>query len=980
MAISSPINTKKLKTLTTVSGLASELFKQRKKRLKLENKFERTQALLREKQFLREKERRQERKKPIDLKEGFGKFIRRQQIGAGGIFFDLLKFIITYKAVQWLGNPENIKKIQGLSKALLGIFKFLNFFVGGSIDNALSGIHDLLFGDTILERFVGFFRGIVGLFGLRYLLNPLKLIKDLKFVVKNSGKILDIFKVFKNSGIKEGADTLIKSLPKTANIFKRGIGRALTRGFLRIFGKGGVQLISKLIAPLKNIVLGTFKAAAKTTVKGIPIVGPLLDLGLNLAFGDPLDKALFKAGGSFLGMGLGGLIGSLLPGPGTIVGGALGGILGDWAASKLYDWFKSAQSKTPQLATGGIVTSPTKAIIGEAGPEAVIPLNNIFSGTLLSAPFGILASSLIGGVNAVLLGLGPIGTLIRPFSTQLFAPYVKKYGVNNFTFNSDIGSNLQKIETKNLKSEDESLKKIIGDSSKVKLLNSKNKSKKTRYNSGNTVVALLGDIFNNIMNLNTSRGGSSQDNKNQNIENVNGEVDLSSSDDVTLLKQLALAEAAGEGVTGMALVINSVLNRKRILDSGKSPGFYGANDKSIRGIIYGPGQYTPVDNGSINKQWGEGSLKLAEEALNLAKNKTSLIQKLKAENLSDATIKYLINSTGFRNYSAGAGTDRSQQVNETQYKRHTFNTAGVSKLQKGGKVTLYSGHADMSKAEGGIGTNGGPTGNAPKISAASGYFSTEAYLNDKIAQQAAAKSGGLAIYRSPIRTPGGWDPGKGNWARAKADTTAGHYPIEVHHDAESGKAGIIRKKKNSIFNAIGSSFGGDYGTDTNKGFINAGGAILEVSALTSAIRKDPGSWISSASTKLANAIKAAYNKPITSDESVSPGDSPTTPSDSESEDTEDTEEPFNPTKIANLLGQLYKGLTGNYTQQNTLMSKSMDVVQSKRQVPFMSNTYIMTPPSTSIQSMNVLMPLEQVDYSSASFANLDTPIYTPKRL
>ena len=29
----------------------------------------------------------------------------------------------------------------------------------------------------------------------------------------------------------------------------------------------------------------------------------------------------------------------------------------------------------PQLATGGIVTEPTIALIGEAGPEAVVPLN-----------------------------------------------------------------------------------------------------------------------------------------------------------------------------------------------------------------------------------------------------------------------------------------------------------------------------------------------------------------------------------------------------------------------------------------------------------------------------------------------------------------------------------------------------------------------------------------------------------------------------
>ncbi|MCL5290563.1 MAG: tape measure protein [Firmicutes bacterium] len=40
--------------------------------------------------------------------------------------------------------------------------------------------------------------------------------------------------------------------------------------------------------------------------------------------------------------------------------------------------------KVPMLAKGGIVTSPTLAMIGERGPEAVIPLNNILS--VLSSP------------------------------------------------------------------------------------------------------------------------------------------------------------------------------------------------------------------------------------------------------------------------------------------------------------------------------------------------------------------------------------------------------------------------------------------------------------------------------------------------------------------------------------------------------------------------------------------------------------------
>ena len=54
---------------------------------------------------------------------------------------------------------------------------------------------------------------------------------------------------------------------------------------------------------------------------------------------------------------------SIIPNPADIVGGVVGSVGG---------FFKSV---IPGLASGGIVTKPTLAVIGEAGPEAVIPLS-----------------------------------------------------------------------------------------------------------------------------------------------------------------------------------------------------------------------------------------------------------------------------------------------------------------------------------------------------------------------------------------------------------------------------------------------------------------------------------------------------------------------------------------------------------------------------------------------------------------------------
>ena len=52
---------------------------------------------------------------------------------------------------------------------------------------------------------------------------------------------------------------------------------------------------------------------------------------------------------------------------GTVVGGAVGGALG--AGYGLISNF---------MADGGIVNSATRAVIGEAGPEAVVPLNKFY--------------------------------------------------------------------------------------------------------------------------------------------------------------------------------------------------------------------------------------------------------------------------------------------------------------------------------------------------------------------------------------------------------------------------------------------------------------------------------------------------------------------------------------------------------------------------------------------------------------------------
>jgi hypothetical protein len=184
--------------------------------------------------------------------------------------------------------------------------------------------------------------------------------------------------------------------------------------FKNLLGKGKDLLgkfnpIESLKATVKSA--GGAKGFFKTVLKKIPGLNTLLtgffayqDIANLVA--NPIDpetgKALSKeeinqkvgkivAGG--LGAILGGAIGTAVGGPiGTLVG-SLGG---EWLLKNLIGAFPDAAGalgsaitplfsssgggeKETALATGGIVTQPTRALVGEAGAEAVIPLDKLMA-------------------------------------------------------------------------------------------------------------------------------------------------------------------------------------------------------------------------------------------------------------------------------------------------------------------------------------------------------------------------------------------------------------------------------------------------------------------------------------------------------------------------------------------------------------------------------------------------------------------------
>ena len=115
---------------------------------------------------------------------------------------------------------------------------------------------------------------------------------------------------------------------------RRGASKVTTGLGGRLTGKLGLRAAGRVLKP----VLGR-----------LPIVGGLIEFFISWALGDPIGKAAFRGVGSTLLGALGGIIGSVIPGPGTLIGAALGGIAGGEIAGRLYDMiFGNEQPKKPK--------------------------------------------------------------------------------------------------------------------------------------------------------------------------------------------------------------------------------------------------------------------------------------------------------------------------------------------------------------------------------------------------------------------------------------------------------------------------------------------------------------------------------------------------------------------------------------------------------------------------------------------------------
>ena len=167
------------------------------------------------------------------------------------------------------------------------------------------------------------------------------------------------------------ATTAAKSVAKTATtVAKTATTAAKTATTTATkLGKTGLKTGLKGLKSLKKVV--------SPIVKKIPFIGALLDFVLNyFVFKEPLGRAAFMAIGAGLAAWLGGIIGSVIPVGGTLVGAALGGWAGDKLAGALYDAiFKKKDPKdSPKNKEKKKKTTKTKTISISGNNEGIVSM------------------------------------------------------------------------------------------------------------------------------------------------------------------------------------------------------------------------------------------------------------------------------------------------------------------------------------------------------------------------------------------------------------------------------------------------------------------------------------------------------------------------------------------------------------------------------------------------------------------------------
>ncbi len=158
--------------------------------------------------------------------EGGGEEEEKESPGGGwlmnllGVFKDIIMIAIAGPVMKWLSDPKNQDAVKNIVEGLIKFFGFVAKFLTDRVIGGLEGLRKMIEGNW-WEKIVGLFQLVTNFAGLflaiRWLKNPMKLVKDLK----------KLFKVFAK-GLKMTSKKMIKRLGVIGLLI--GAGMALKEG------------------------------------------------------------------------------------------------------------------------------------------------------------------------------------------------------------------------------------------------------------------------------------------------------------------------------------------------------------------------------------------------------------------------------------------------------------------------------------------------------------------------------------------------------------------------------------------------------------------------------------------------------------------------------------------------------------------------------------------------------------------------------
>lgn len=166
----------------------------------------------------------------------------------------------------------------------------------------------------------------------------------------------------KTAAVSQISGTVLATFQQIADVINKGIGDAFTSS-AKSFLTGQNDMLTALRDGVKNAIIDaiTTSIIQGTILKGA-IGGLLTQLTEQLALGLDVTGTISQ-------------IGSALP----AVAAQMEKILSPIKSAISSAFPESTTTTIPAMANGGIVSRPTMALIGEAGPEAVVPLSQMGS-------------------------------------------------------------------------------------------------------------------------------------------------------------------------------------------------------------------------------------------------------------------------------------------------------------------------------------------------------------------------------------------------------------------------------------------------------------------------------------------------------------------------------------------------------------------------------------------------------------------------